>query len=241
MIRSTAVALALIASPAFADTTAVYEARNGAFKMTIEIADNGDVRGDVNAKPGSYFVTRHGEGFAILPTPAGPVTDRLSDLTEATATLMSERLPGFRENMRRFPHEKAAPQFFVAGGVVSIHGRSGTTYFVKTPPGAVKQPPWAVISHDSNLAPIGPALARQYEMSEQGQIAMIGFVPPQLAQMGEILKSGAPLAFAGAQLTSVNHEPIPRSRFELPGPPESRAAIEKRLRATNRGLSVKAF
>jgi hypothetical protein len=59
--------------------------------------------------------------------------------------------------------------------------------------------------------------------------------------MVDVLKEGAPLRYAGAELTSVDDDPIPASRFDLPSPPESRAQIRKRIEATATPNSVVGF
>jgi len=233
--------LALSAGQALADTTVVYEAQNGAFKMTIEIAANGDVRGDVKAKPGSYFITRNGEGFVVQSTSAGVVVDRIADLSQAMAKVASENMPDLKAAGSAFSRDGSPMRFFAQGGTVSVNGRSGTAYFWKSTKAAANQPPVAVISLDPTLAPVGQAMARQFEMSEKLSSAIFGGVLPPEAELDEILKSGAPLAFAGAQLTSISNAPIAPSRFELPGPPESPAAIEKRIRASGANGSFVAF
>jgi hypothetical protein len=44
-------------------------------------------------------------------------------------------------------------------------------------------------------------------------------------ELETIMRSGAPIEFAGAELTMVSHEPIPPARFELPAAVESREDI----------------
>jgi len=234
--------IVILAGPALADTTAVYEARNGAFKMTIEIAANGDVRSDVAAKPGSYLVTRHGEDFVVLTTPQGVVVDRMADLSQVTAKVTIEKIPKLAKLGGTVSHDLSATHFFVAGPVVSINGRSGTPYYFRMGYGKVDLPPVAVISTDPALAPMGRMMARSFEMSEHMSSSITGSVPPPFeTELGQILATGAPLAFPGAQLVSVDNAPIAPSRFELPGPPESPAAIEKRVRANATDHSVVGF
>jgi hypothetical protein len=234
--------LVILAGPALADTTAVYEARNGAFKMTIEIAANGDVRGDVAAKPGSYFVTRNGEDFVVLATPQGVVVDRTADLAQVTAKVAIEKTPELAKLGGTVSRDLSTTNFFVAGPPVSINGRPGTPYYFRMGYGKVDLPPVAVISTDPALAPIGRMMARSFEMSEHMSSSMFGAAaPPFETELDQILTTGAPLAFAGAQLVSVDNAPIAPSRFELPAPPESPAAIEKRIRANATDHSVVGF
>jgi hypothetical protein len=234
--------LVILAGPALADTTAVYEARNGAFKITIEIAANGDARSDVAAKPGSYVVMRNGEDFVVLTTPQGVVVDRMADLSQVTAKVAVEKTPELAKLGGELSHDLAAARLFVAGPVVSINGRSGTPYYFRMGYGKVDRPPVAVISTDPALAPIGRMMTRSFRMSEQMLSGMTGGQPNAFqVQLDEILNTGAPLAFAGAQLVSVDNAPIVPSRFELPGPPESPAAIEKRIRANATDHSVVGF
>lgn len=241
MFRPSVLALVLLATPALADITAVYQVQHGAAKMTIEVADDGDVRSDMNARGGSYFLRTGSQDYTIIATPSGPVADRQADLIAATVAVALERDPHLKERMRAMPRQLAGRQFFVEGGTVSINGRPGSAYILNPTPPSTESGTIAVISHDSSLAPLGPALAQQFAGSEQAMVATAGYLPPELDQLNRILKSGGPLAFAGMALTEVSHVPIPAARFQLPGPPESLGQIEKRLRAATPKRPSRSF
>ena len=232
-----ALSLAMIAWPALADTTAVYDGP-GSFKMTIEIAANGDLRADVAAKPGEYFLTRNGEGFVVQPTARGVVVDRLSDISAAMSDVIKEKMPQRRDPM---PSLAQRGDFFVEGDVVTVNGRSGTAYYFRGQSATNGRPPVLVISHDPSLAPLGQAMARQNEMSNTLSAGLMGGKVPFADEMDSILKSGAPLAVGPAHLSTVSTDPIPASHFALPSLPEARAEIRARLEATSTDHSVVGF
>jgi len=228
-----------LAGPAFADTTAVFERPAANFKMTVEIASNGDLRGDVAGKPGTYILTINGEGYVVIATPKGVVVDRVEDIGAALKVVAEKRLPGYSAMMKDLGPDVAGSGIpFVKGDEVTIQGRKGTPYYFSGPqsPGI---PPLLVISNDPDLAPIGVAMAGQLAMSEHLQL--FASHNPFNLSLKAIMKTGAPIEFAGAELTTVSHDPIPPSRFELPAAPESRDDIIKRIDATATSQSVRAF
>jgi hypothetical protein len=235
-------ALALCASPALADITAVYE--SGSFRMTVEIAANGDVRGEVAAKPGEYFISKGGETYIVLPTTLGVVVDRASDVMGVTVEVMEKMHPGFETQMKQVVatlkgHHSDRFQL-MPGDQVSVRGRVGTPYFMKDMVGP-GHAPVLVISHDRALEPLRVAVLRQSETSQELMRSSTGFDNPVSAATNEVLQTGAPLALGRAELTTVSDAPIPASRFELPGPLESRDQIRKRIEATATPDSVVGF
>jgi len=63
------------------------------------------------------------------------------------------------------------------------------------------------------------------------QAAAKGGIQPWIAkEMLAILKTGAPLSFAGMELRSVNHALIDPRRFELPAQPETLDQIRERMK-----------
>jgi hypothetical protein len=229
-----------LAGPALADTTAVYENPAANFKMTLEVAANGDVRGDVAGKPGVYFLTLSGQGFFVIQTSSGVVVDRVEDVAAAIKFVAEKRFdPSILALMKADSPELAdMSDLFTKGDDIVVQGRKGTPYYFSGP----RRPdvsPVVVISSDPELAPLGVAMARQVAIS--ASIQLFADTSPFNLELETIMRSGAPIEFAGAELTMVSHEPIPPSRFELPAAVESREDIIKRIDATATDQRVTAF
>jgi hypothetical protein len=232
--------LLALAGPAFADTAAVYEVPAANFTMTIEIAANGDVRADIAGKPGVYVLTRGGQGYFVIQTSKGVLVDRVEDEGAAVKTVAEKRLNPSVWAMAR----DAAPALAQMGNLLTkgddiiIQGRKGSPYYFSGPRHPETRPV-IVISSDSELAPIGVAMARQMAIADS--IQFFGAHNPFNIQIQTIMSGGAPIEFAGAELTTVSHDTIPAARFELPAAPESREAIIKRIDATATDQKVTAF
>lgn len=95
--------------------------------------------------------------------------------------------------------------------------------------------PDAVISADPDLAELGHAMARQFELSATMFGQAFGGKNP-MAGMIDVLRSGAPLQFGGMSLGSVDHKPIAPDRFALPATPETPDQVRARLE-TSGGIS----
>lgn len=198
---------------AMADMTAIYAAPKAAFKMTVEVATNGDVRGDVG-RPGQSYITRDGHGYFLKAGPNGMEVMRIEDMGTVMAEQMAKLAPNFRSQIGQAPVLK-----LVAKGSVTISQRTGTAYFMTAQDGSLSPFPWAVISTDPKLAPLGAAMAHQFEMSMTTMSSTMGTAP--FANMLAVLKTGTPILFAGAELQSVSFDPVPSSHFELPATPET--------------------
>jgi|WetSurMetagenome_2_1015567.scaffolds.fasta_scaffold199375_2 hypothetical protein len=214
---------------AVADVTAVYQMPTGV--MTLEVRSNGDTMGQVGAAGAQGgFVIRGGEAFFVQPQAQGCLVDRADELAAAMADVAERRWPGFKEELGKangaldtFPH-------LTARGEVTINGRIGTAYYFAFPITPPKEVPVVVISHDPALAPLGQAAVRMFEFSTMmSQIMGAGPSLGLFDQIKEVLKTGAPLMYAGAELTSANEAPIPASHFDLPCEPENADQIRKRL------------
>jgi hypothetical protein len=199
---------------ALADMTATYAVPKAGFAMKIEIASNGDVRGDAG-QPGTYFITRGGHGFFIQTRDSRPIVMHVEDMATVMAEQMARLDPKFRAEMA----QDGPSLTLVAKGDATINGRTGTAYFMQLSNGQLSPAPVAVMSHDPALAALGTAMARQFDMS----LAMAGQImgTDPFKDMQAVLKTGTPLVFSGAELGSVEFGPIAASAFELPGPPES--------------------
>ena len=47
--------------------------------------------------------------------------------------------------------------------------------------------------------------------------------------MQDVLKTGAPIVFTGAELQTVSYDPIPASHFDLPAKPASLDEVRKQM------------
>lgn len=227
------------AGPALADTTAVYEAPAANFRMTIQIAANGDMRGDIAGQPGVYFLTLSGQGYFVIQTSSGVVVDRVEDEVAALKIVAEKRLnASFKAMMEAAADPELANLKLTKGDEIVVQGRKGTPYYFPGPLSPASRPV-VVTSSDPELAPIGIAMARQSAMLNSLQF----MGPPSglSLELDAIMKGGAPIALAGAELTTVSYEPIPPSRFELPAAPESLEDIVKRIDATATDQRVSAF
>lgn len=236
--------LALAPSCALADMTATYGSPGSDFTMKVEIAANGDVRGDVVGRPDIYFITRGGQGYFIQADPSGPLVTRVDDMGAAMGEQMAKMAPGFRDGVKQLTLN------MVEKGEATVNGRKGAAYYLRlTPDGALSPQPWAVISHDPALAPLGEAMARQFDMSMSMGSPMM---PTEtFDEVRAVLHTGTAISFGPAQLQAISLAPIPASEFELPGPLESmdhlRARLdrqriegEKRMREMLKGLQPDA-
>ncbi len=211
----------LMPAPALADLTVTYGAPRAAFTMTIEIAANGDLRGDVG-RPGTYFITRAGHGYFITDSPSGPLVMRVEDMATVMAEQMGKLDPHFREEM-----EGAPALDLVEKGTVVINGRTGSAWYLKLQDGQLSPKPWVVISHDPELAPLGRAMAVQFDMSTAMMGGIMGTGPFKVMQ--DIFKTGAPISFADSEVKTVSNAPIPSGHFELPAQPAALDAVRKHM------------
>ena len=114
--------LALSATPASADTTAVYRSAKFGGEMTIEIASNGNLRGTMGGR-GDYVLTIGGEGYFVFFTAKGVVVDRASDIAGALGDYVREKMPEFG----KFPDFEGPT--LVEGGKMTVRGRAGTIWY----------------------------------------------------------------------------------------------------------------
>lgn len=255
--KLTTAAIALVAAmPALADTTAVYKAKRHPTTMTVEIADNGNVRYQLSTGK-TYGLALNDVDYLITLEPTGSVVDRVVDVVAA----QKEAMAAF---MSDFPHQdlSAGPRL-VPIGRVTVNGRTGQAFGYKAeetgataiPTIEVNNDPdlaqlgkittrqvtesekeeamaaaVVVISDDPELAQLGKAMSKQFGASLTLMTGMIGNTPDMFTKMDKLLQSGAPLSFAGMELLSVNHAPIDPKRFELPAPPQTLDQIRARLR-----------
>lgn len=228
MLRLAVILWFASSSPASADVTANYVGLGNVFTMKIEIASNGDVRGSTS-NPNSYFITREGHGYLVQASFDGPVVMRIEDMALVMADQMKKLMPKLPADVG-----KDFPVFeLTRGPSVTVRGRQGTAYYMgNQTKHSTSERPAVVISTDPALGPIGTAMERQFEMSNAMMGQLLGKNTP-FAGMIAVLKTGAPLTFAGAELDTVQYAPIPDARFVLPAAPLTLDGVRKNMGAAN--------
>lgn len=217
----------LLASPALADTTAVYAFPNDAAIVTVEIASGGNMRITVGGKvieearqklPTAQqgdvdrygLIVRDGEGYVVQPGRDGSlVVARQGDMDRAIREILEER-----QNVPPSEDEPSGEPF-VEQGTVTVGGRTGRAFYRD----ADRATPAVVVAADPDLAELAAAMQRQYSSRARG-IGVVG-LPRVTGPMRAALAQGAPIAMGGMQLRSVKHDPIPAARFALPQPPRT--------------------
>jgi hypothetical protein len=209
-----------IASAAQADTTATYGNAATAYSMTIKIASNGDIRAEAPNRT-YYFVG--GKDYFVDRTDTGVIVMRLEDMTK----VMGERFAELSAKMGIQP-SSPRPITLVQKGRVDIGRWSGDAYYIRAANGQLSPRPVAVMSHDPSLAELGSAMERQFAKSEMMLGRVMGARAPT-SNMDQVLSSGAPISFAGAELQAVAFDPIPKDAFTLPAEPAPLDAVRKRM------------
>ncbi|MEO5494154.1 MAG: hypothetical protein ABIR08_09015 [Sphingomonas sp.] len=216
-----------IATPAFADLTANYVGPNGFISIKIEVASNRDVRG-ATSNPNAYFITHDGHGYMIQASFDGPAVMRIEDMS----LVMQEQMKKLTATMPKDAAKNVPTMELVKGGVVTIRGRKGIAYYMSTQAGGKPVgPPFVVISSDPTLAPLGAAMAYQFDMSVAAMGQFFAGTNP-FKSVQDVLKTGAPLVFTGFELDTVTDEPIPAARFALPAPALSLEGVRKNMGAS---------
>jgi len=209
--------LGFLPSVAEADITATYAAAGGQKVTKVEVAANGNLRSETS--PGARVIfLRDGVSIMVDRHFTPPMVARVDDLAAAIFELLAKVSPAALEQARHAPHRT-----FVLQGTATIQGRTGDAYYERAADGTVSATPFVVISHDPALAPLGRAMAEQFEQGEK--------LSPAGANLAtrEILRSGTPLFLNGLELQSVSNAAIDPVEFDLPAPAETPDAIRKQL------------
>ena len=218
-----------LATTARADTTAVYANPGHVCSMTVKIASNGDLRADVTGAipalvTGRTYYFVGGKDYFV----DGAVIMKLEDMEKVLAEQAGQL--GF--SSFRAPRLTLVPR-----GVVSINKWSGNAYYMQAPSGQLSPRPVTVISHDPSLNQLGRAMARQFATSEMMMSQITNGHAP-IPNMDQILSSGAPISFAGADLQTVSFNAIPKEQFTLPGQPASLDEVRKSMAARFKESSI---
>jgi hypothetical protein len=189
--------------------------------------DHGQAR--IEAEGGGQspiLIRRDGVGYAVMPSPQGPLVARQADLIAFGASMMAAMRAGGGENppaggpAGHMAAMAAARLEVVERGSETVAGVRGTVYAVTIVMGERRQGPFEIVlSTDPNLAPVGVEMLRVVDSLREPLAAMMGAAPPIFAAARELLGRGTPIRIGDAfRLAAVNTDPVPAAQFALPGP-----------------------
>jgi hypothetical protein len=221
---------AVASNVAHADTTAVYKSGPKGFElsMTVELSDDGDARYQTSMG-NTYGVIRNGVDYFVEMRSNGPVVDRVSDMMTVQREVWLKLTGDLPQSSKSDSTLLTQLMKLVPLGKTTIRGREGRAYTDAARAARKNMQPLVVISDDPDLQPLGRFMASQFSESLVQMSGLPG--TPSFASMAEVLKTGAPLRFAGMELVSVNHKPIDPKRFELPAEPETLEQIRARTKS----------
>jgi hypothetical protein len=254
MVRTLILLLfALAPAAAAAGTRATFVDRDG-LRQTIVIADNGDL--DVGLRTGGRLIVTGGRAYVVEERLTGPLVTAL-DALEAAGTMRAATPPQPRSPELQAAIDTAMADLEAAANdmmlpddepvepadsrprpdlpalmrrdAVEVNGRTGRGYYMPADDFQGERP-FAVISDDPALAPIGAAFRRGLEVQKVIQrLTWDSPSPPweMDAAWRGILASGAPIQYYDARLRDV--EPVAIASIALPAEPETGAAMRARL------------
>jgi hypothetical protein len=219
----------LAAAPAEAGTKAVYDQPEKG-SLTVEIADNGDVR--VGPEGQDMYVLLLGDTSYVVSIKDGKTqVARLADVAAAFDKVMP---PMFG---KLFGAAASATQGSTMKiekiGSETVNGRVGTAYRLKGDDVGEK-PPEVVMSQDPALAPVGRAMGRFTEATMLMLAPLFGKATGgMVADMRAVLALGTPLRGGdGMTLKSVETADVPAARVALPAKPQTVDEIVKSIKVT---------
>jgi hypothetical protein len=185
------------------------------------------------------LIRRDGVGYAVMPSPQGPLVARQADLIAFGASMMAAMRAGAGQNPPAggpagHMAAMATARLEVAErGSETVAGVRGTIYAVTIIMGERRQGPIEIVlSTDPNLAPVGVEMLRVVDSLREPMIALMGMAPPIFASARELLGRGTPIRVGDTfRLTAVSNDPVPAARFVLPGPVLSAAEMMAQMGA----------
>lgn len=195
------------------DMQAVYSGADGAFRMTVELSESGDLRGETQGQD-MWMLRTDGLDYFVIPDDEGDKVLDVRIMGELMREIMS---PEFLEMTREAPVTEMELERI---GEVTVNGRTGIGYRM---PGAPEGFATFVFSDDPDLAPLRDAMATPYETS----MAMMPIETRLFSQTLELLREAAPLRFANADLESFEPADFDDNRFELPADPLDKDATRE--------------
>lgn len=219
------VALALSA-PAAADVTLRYAPDSeGGRGLVIEADDAGRIRAETG--PGQLLIMRDGDTYVVTPAEERPRVVRIDDfiaMAEEAARAFRRRLVNPTPSGTRYRLTDRGPQ--------TVGAWPGTLLAIEQigPHDPERDAQWVVSSDPAMVAP-GRIALRVMEIQIRLADVMMGEEPPEFtARLHELHGRSAPLRIVGLyRLESLSADPVPASRFELPGPVMSREQLRQRL------------
>ncbi len=199
------------------DFRAVYSGENGAFEMTLEYSADGDLKGETKGQD-MWLLRRDGVNYFVIPRDDDAVVLDTRIMSKLMKDVMPDNLP-----------LGEAPQLeVVEAGETEINGRKGIGYrLVSAPPG---RPFFLVMSNDESLAGLGDVMLAQVRSS----VELNPMAGNSFDKVLQVMATGAPISYAGADLTSFEMIELDHSIFEFPSEPLDDVAsrqlmIERRM------------
>lgn len=203
------------------DMRAVYSGAEGAFRMTVELSGEGDLRGETQGQD-MWLLKADGVDYFVIP--GREESDQVLNVRIMGELMREVMPPEFFEMMRGAP---GSGLMLERAGEVTVNGRTGIGYRM---PDAPEDAVAFVFSDDPELARLRDAMAAQYEVS----MSIVSFENSLFDHTLELLREGAPLRFANADLESFEPADIDDSRFDLPANPLDKEATREVM--INRGM-----
>ena len=216
----------LLSAPAEADVTLRYVPdAPGTLGILIEADGQGRMRAEI--APGQLFIMRAGETFVVTPGAQGPNVSRLDDFL----AVGTETAQAFEAS---HPVRNPPPQLhfrLVDRGPQTVGIWPGTRIAVEQiGPHASAQDTEYVVSTDPALAEAGRMANWFFETEGRILVTILRFDRAEFTGVvRQLIARGTPLRVSGRfRLASIGADPVPASRFDLPGPVLSREQLRAR-------------
>jgi hypothetical protein len=215
----------LLPAPAAADITIRYAPDPpGDLGLVIEADGQGRIRAEMG--PGQLFIIRDGVTYVVTPGESVPTVSHLDDFV----VVATEAANAFRQS---HPMGSTPPEIHYRlseGGPQTVGIWPGARAVVQQIGSGHPQPNiiW-VSSSDPALAEAGRVANLVFE-TQSRIIGTVLWHPSEiLALLGQLRARGTPLLLGGEyRLASLSSDPVPASRFDLPGPVLSREQLRAR-------------
>jgi hypothetical protein len=213
-------------APAAADVTLRYAPDvEGGRGLVIEADDAGRIRAETS--PGQFLYMRDGEIFVVAPAEGTPTVARIDDFV----ALVEEAGREFQQRGIIHPTTGEGRYRLSDRGPQTVGNWQGTLFVIEQvgPHDADLDYQW-VVSRDPDLAALGPIASRVFAAQQRLAAALLGASPTEFSTLLDDPRTrGAILRIVNLyRLESVSNEPVPASRFDLPGRVLSRDQLRQR-------------
>jgi hypothetical protein len=217
----------LLSAPAAADVTIHYApVAPSEHALIVEADGQGRMRAETN--PGQFIYMRDGNVFVVTPGEDQPTVSRLDDFLVVAA----EAASAYRQS---HPMHGTPPQMRIRlseRGEESVGGWHGARFAIEQigPHNPEFDTIW-VASDDPALAEASRIMTRLFQAEIRIYATVFSFPPELRTIMQQLADRGMPLRMRMTdtyRLESVGTDPIPASRFELPGPVLTRDQLRAR-------------